>query len=213
MRWTLPNILTLARIGLTPVIALLPFISGYWPKVIAFVTFIAVAVTDIIDGWLARKRNEVSELGQLLDPIADKLLLFAMLVPIFWITRHPTILVDYRIRWWGSLPVWVLLLLVGREVLITAFRFFARRRGVVIPANRAGKLKAVVQNVFIAATIGWFAWKDWLATHRFAGWFRDFWDQFHGWVVAVTLGIAVILTVYSLLVYLYRYRALITGRE
>jgi CDP-diacylglycerol--glycerol-3-phosphate 3-phosphatidyltransferase len=213
VRWTLPNILTLARIGLTPVVALLPFISGYWPKVIAFVTFIAVAVTDIIDGWLARKRNEVSELGQLLDPIADKLLLFAMLVPIFWITRHPTILVDYRIRWWGSLPVWVLLLLVGREVLITAFRFFAKRRGVVIPAIGAGKLKAVVQNVFIAATIGWFAWKDWLATHKFAGWFRDFWDQFHGWVVAVTLGFAVILTVYSLMVYLYKYRALITRRE
>jgi CDP-diacylglycerol--glycerol-3-phosphate 3-phosphatidyltransferase len=213
VRWTLPNILTLARIGLTPVIALLPFISGYWPKVIAFVTFIAVAATDIFDGWLARRRNEVSELGQLLDPIADKLLLFAMLVPIFWITRHPTILVDYRIRWWGSLPVWVLLLLVGREVLITAFRFFARRRGVVIPAIGAGKLKAVVQNVFIAATIGWFAWKDWLATYRLAGWFRDFWDQFHGWVVAVTLGIAVILTVYSLFVYLYRYRTLITGRE
>jgi CDP-diacylglycerol--glycerol-3-phosphate 3-phosphatidyltransferase len=213
VRWTLPNILTLARIGLTPVVALLPFISGYWPKVIAFVTFIAVAVTDIFDGWLARKRNEVSELGQLLDPIADKLLLFAMLVPIFWITRHPTILVDYRIRWWGSLPVWVLLLLVGREVLITAFRFFAKRRGVIIPAIGAGKLKAVVQNVFIAATIGWFAWKDWLATHKFAGWFRDFWDQFHGWVVAVTLGFAVILTVYSLMVYLYKYRALITRRE
>ena len=95
---------------------------------------------------------------------------------------------------------------------ITAFRFFARRRGVIIPASGAGKLKAVVQNVFIGATIGWFAWKDWLATHRFAGWFRDFWDQFHGWVVAVTLGIAVVLTIYSLIVYLYRYRALITGR-
>jgi CDP-diacylglycerol--glycerol-3-phosphate 3-phosphatidyltransferase len=213
VRWTLPNILTLARIGLTPVIALLPFISGYWPKVIAFVTFIAVAVTDVFDGWLARKRNEVSELGKLLDPIADKLLLFAMLVPIFWMTRHPTILVDYRIRWWGSLPVWVLLLLVGREVLITAFRFFAQRRGVVIAAIGAGKLKAVVQNVFIGATIGWFAWKDWLAAHRFAGWFRDFWDQFHGLVVAVTLGVAVLLTVYSFAVYLYRYRALITGRE
>jgi CDP-diacylglycerol---glycerol-3-phosphate 3-phosphatidyltransferase len=213
VRWTLPNILTVARICLTPVIALLPFISGYWPKVIAFVTFIAVAVTDVFDGWLARKRNEVSELGQLLDPIADKLLLFAMLVPIFWMTRHPTILVDYRIKWWGSLPVWVLLLLVGRELGITAFRFFAKQRGVVIPAIGAGKLKAVVQNVFIGATIGWFAWKDYLATHRFAGWFRDFWDQFHGWVVAITLGIAVVLTVYSLAVYLYRYRALITSRE
>jgi len=212
VRWTLPNILTLARIGLTPVIALLPFISGYWPKVIAFFTFIAVACTDIIDGWLARKYNQVSELGQLLDPIADKLMLFAMLVPIFWITRHPTILVDYRIPWWGSLPVWALLLLVGRELLITAFRFFAKRRGIVIPAGGAGKLKAAVQNVFIGATIGWFAWKDWLASHKFAGWYRTVWDQFHGAVVAITLGVAIILTVYSLAVYLYSYRRLITGR-
>ena len=212
MRWTLPNILTLARIGLTPVIALLPFISGYWPKVIAFFTFIAVACTDIIDGWLARKYNQVSELGQLLDPIADKLMLFAMLVPIFWITRHPTILVDYRIPWWGSVPLWALVLLVGRELSITAFRFFAKRRGIVIPAAGAGKLKAAVQNVFIGATIAWFAWKDWLASHKFAGWFRTFWDQFHGAVVSITLGGAIILTVYSLAVYLYRYRRLITGR-
>jgi CDP-diacylglycerol---glycerol-3-phosphate 3-phosphatidyltransferase len=212
VRWTLPNILTLARIGLTPVIALLPFISGYWPKVIAFFTFIAVACTDIIDGWLARKYNQVSELGQLLDPIADKLMLFAMLVPIFWITRHPTILVDYRIPWWGSVPMWALVLLVGRELSITAFRFFAKRRGIVIPAVGAGKLKAAVQNVFIGATIGWFAWKDWLASHKFAGWFRNFWDQFHGALVSITLGVAIILTVYSLAVYLYRYRRLITGR-
>jgi CDP-diacylglycerol--glycerol-3-phosphate 3-phosphatidyltransferase len=212
VRWTLPNILTLARIGLTPVIALLPFISGYWPKVIAFFTFIAVACTDIIDGWLARKYNQVSELGQLLDPIADKLMLFAMLVPIFWITRHPTILVDYRIPWWGSVPLWALVLLVGRELSITAFRFFAKRRGIVIPAVGAGKLKAAVQNVFIGATIGWFAWKDWLASHKFAGWFRTFWDQFHGAVVSITLGGAIVLTVYSLAVYLYRYRRLITGR-
>jgi CDP-diacylglycerol---glycerol-3-phosphate 3-phosphatidyltransferase len=209
VRWTLPNILTLARIGLTPVIALLPFISGYWPKVIAFFTFIAVACTDIIDGWLARKYNQVSELGQLLDPIADKLMLFAMLVPIFWISRHPTILVDYRIPWWGSIPVWALVLLVGRELLITAFRFFAKRRGIVIPAVGAGKLKAVVQNIFIGATIAWFAWKDAIAELRLAGAFREFWDEFHGWFVAVTLAGAIVLTVYSLLVYLYRYRALL----
>ena len=188
MRWTLPNMLTLARICLTPVIALLPFIEGYWPKVIAFLIFLAAGASDVIDGYLARRYNEVSELGQLLDPIADKLLLFATLIPIFWLTRHPTILVDYRIPWWGSLPVWVALLLVGREFLITGFRFFARRRGVVIPAMGAGKLKAVVQNVFIGATLFWFAWKD---------------------VLAVTLAGAILLTVYSLLVYLYRYRALL----
>lgn len=209
MQWTLPNIITVVRIGLTPVIALLPFISGYWPKVLAFVIFVAAAVSDAVDGYLARSRNEVSEVGQFLDPIADKLLLFATLVPIFWMTRHPTILTDYRIPWWGSFPVWVAIILVGREVLITLFRWFAKRRGVVIPAAGAGKLKAAVQSVFIGATIAWFAWKDAVAELKLAGWFREVWEQFHGTVVAVTLAGAVILTVYSLGVYLYRYRALL----
>lgn len=209
MRWTLPNILTLARIFLAPIIALLPFISGFGPKLFAFSVWLAAVLSDVVDGYYARKYNQVSELGQLLDPIADKAMLFAMLIPIFWMTRHPTILVDYRIPWWGSLPVWVALLLVGRELLITLFRVFAKRRGIVIPAAGAGKLKALVQNVFIGATILWFAWKDYLATHRFAGWFRNFWDRFHGDVVALTLAFAVVMTVYSLAVYLYKYRALL----
>jgi len=209
VHWTLPNVITLVRIGLTPVIALLPFISGYWPKVLAFVIFVAAAVSDTVDGYLARKRNQVSELGQFLDPIADKLLLFATLVPIFWMTRHPTILTDYRIPWWGSLPVWVAIILVGREVLITAFRWFAKRKGVVIPAAGPGKLKAAVQATFIGATIAWFAWKDAVAQLKLAGWFRDSWEQFHGTFVAVTLAGAVVLTVYSLGVYVYRYRTLL----
>src|SRR2546429_8969918 len=91
-------------------------------------------------------------------------------------------------------------------------RFFAKRRGVVIPAIAAGKLKAVVQNVFIGATLFWFAWKDALAAHRWAGWFRNFWNEFHGAVVALTLAGAIFLTVYSLLVYPYRYRAPLKGR-
>lgn len=213
MHWTLPNIITLVRIGLTPVIALLPFIQGYWPKVLAFVIFVAAAVSDTIDGYIARKRNQVSELGQFLDPIADKLLLFATLVPIFWMTRHPTILTDYRLPWWGSLPVWVAIILVGREVLITVFRWFAKRRGVVIPAAGAGKLKATFQSIFIGATLAWFAWKDAVAELKLAGWFRDVWDQFHAIVVAVTLGCAVVLTVVSLLIYLYKYRHLLKYRD
>jgi CDP-diacylglycerol--glycerol-3-phosphate 3-phosphatidyltransferase len=212
MRWTLPNILTLARICLTPVIALLPFIQGYWPKVIALIIFLAAGASDILDGYLARRYHQVSELGQLLDPIADKLLLFATLIPIFWMTRHPTILVDYRIPWWGSLPVWVALLLVGREVFMTVLRFVAKRHGHgVIPAVGAGKAKALVQNIFIGATIAWFAWKDALAAHRWAGWFRNFWDEFHGAVVAVTLAGAVMLTVYSLIVYIHRYGKYLKG--
>lgn len=208
MRWTLPNIITLARICLTPVVALLPFIEGFWPKFIAFVVFLIAAFSDILDGWLARRYNTVSDLGKLLDPIADKLLLFATLIPIFWMTRHPTLLVNYRIPWWGSLPVWVALLLVGREVLITVFRFFALRRGVVIPAVAAGKAKALLQNIFIGATIAWFAWKDAIVELKLAGTLQNLWDQFHGALVAITLAGAIVLTVYSLGVYLYRYRAL-----
>jgi CDP-diacylglycerol--glycerol-3-phosphate 3-phosphatidyltransferase len=208
MRWTLPNIITLARICLTPVVALLPFIEGFWPKFIAFIVFLIAAFSDVLDGWLARRSNTVSDLGKLLDPIADKLLLFATLIPIFWMTRHPTILVDYRIPWWGSLPVWVALLLVGREVLITVFRYFALRRGVIIAAVAAGKAKALLQNIFIGATIAWFAWKDAIAELKLAGTLRDLWDQFHGALVAITLAGAIVLTVYSLGVYLYRYRAL-----
>ncbi|HXV91288.1 MAG TPA: CDP-diacylglycerol--glycerol-3-phosphate 3-phosphatidyltransferase [Gemmatimonadales bacterium] len=213
MHWTLPNIITLVRIGLTPVIALLPFIQGYWPKVLAFVIFCAAAISDTVDGYLARKHNQVSELGQFLDPIADKLLLFATLVPIFWMTRHPTILTDYRLPWWGSLPVWVAIILVGREVLITVFRWFAKRQGVVIPAAGPGKLKATFQAVFIGATLAWFAWKDAVAELKLAGWFRDVWEQFHAVVVAVTLLGAVVLTLYSFIHYLYKYRVLLKYRD
>jgi CDP-diacylglycerol--glycerol-3-phosphate 3-phosphatidyltransferase len=204
--WTLPNLLTLARIGLAPVIALLPFIEGYWPKVIAFLIFVAAAVSDVVDGYVARRSQQVTDLGKLLDPAADKLLLLATLVPIYWITRHPTVL--YGIPWWGSLPLWVAVILLGRELLMTVIRYEARKRGVVIAAGREGKLKVIFQDIFIGATIAWFAWKDFLVRTGITGWMRDAWTEFHGTVVAVTLGVAVVLTVYSFAVYLYKYRAL-----
>ncbi len=207
--WTLPNILTIARICLAPVIALLPFINGPVPKIIAFCIFLVAGISDLIDGWYARSYNAVSDLGKLLDPIADKLILFATLVPIFWITRHPALHYDYKIPWWGSLPAWVAILLVGRELLITLFRFQAKRRGVIIPAVGAGKLKTVFQNLFIGGTIAWFAWKDAIVKWKLAGRYSDLWNEFHGGFIAVTLAIAVVLTAYSLGVYLYRYRGLL----
>ncbi len=208
--WTLPNILTITRIGLTPVIALLPFINGYLPKLIAFAVFVVAAVSDIYDGRLARERNEITDLGKLLDPLADKLLLFATLIPIYWITRYP--MRQYEIPWWGNLPLLVLVLLLGRELLMTAFRQFAKRRGVVIEALGPGKLKTIVQDIFLGATIGWFAWKDMSETFGWrSGWLGALWDKFHGLLVAVTLAIAVVLTVYSLVVYIYKYRGLLRG--
>jgi CDP-diacylglycerol--glycerol-3-phosphate 3-phosphatidyltransferase len=210
--WTLPNIITIVRICFTPVLALLPFIEGYWPKLIAFAVFIVAAVSDVWDGYLARSRNQVSDLGKLLDPIADKLLLFATLIPIYWISRQRHDLYDIPV--WGSMPLWVLILLIGRELAMTWFRTWAARRGVVIAATNEGKLKTVLQNVFIGATIAWFAFRDarkpmgW-EQNQLAGW----WNEFHGGFVAVSLFIATVLTIYSFAIYLYRYRELFQGRQ
>lgn len=210
--WTLPNIITVVRICFTPVIALLPFIDGWWPKFICFWVFIAVALTDIWDGYLARSRNEVTDLGKLLDPIADKALLFATLLPIWWLSNIRA--KEYDLPLWGSIPLWVTLLLVGRELAMTGFRWWASRRGVIIAAGRAGKLKAVMQNVFIGAVILWFAFRD---ARKPMGWEHNryalWWNNFHGGFVAVTLVIAAVITVYSFVVYLYRNRALFAARS
>lgn len=207
-RWTLPNILTLARIALTPVIALLPFIQGWVPKLAALGVFLAAAASDIYDGRLARERHEITDLGKILDPLADKLLLIATLIPIYWMTNYGVH--QYAIPWWGSIPLWVCLLLVGRELLMTLFRMLAKRQGVVIAAAGAGKLKTIVQDIFIGATIGWFAWKDMRDAFGWQrGWLGRAWNEIHGFLVSVTLAVAVVLTVYSLGVYMYRYRRLL----
>ena len=205
--WTVPNILTVARIAITPVIALLPFINGYWPKLACFLVFVAAAVTDVIDGRLARSTNQVTDLGKILDPLADKLLLLATLGPIYYIskTRHDL----YDIPIWGSVPLWFCLLLLGRELAMTVLRAWAQQRGVVIAAGSAGKTKAVLQNVFIGGVLTWFAFRD---AVKPLGWehsrYANYWHQFHGGFVAATLGIALTLTVYSFVVYLVQYRKL-----
>ncbi len=205
--WNLPNILTMARIAITPVVAWLPFIHGYWPKLACFVIFVSAAVTDVIDGRIARRRNLITDLGKTLDPLADKLLLFATLGPIWWISVERQ--AQYGIPVWGSIPLWVCLMLIGREFAMTLFRAWAQRRGVVIAAGHAGKIKAAVQNIFIGAALAWFAFRD--AAGQL-GWSHSplltFWHEFHGGFVAGTLGIALTMTIYSFVVYLVQYRSL-----
>jgi len=192
---------------MTPVIAALPFIEGYGPKIICLVIFVAASITDIIDGRLARRNNQVTDFGKALDPLADKLLLMATLVPIWWISKQRQDLYDIPV--WGSIPLWVCALLLGREFAMTGFRWWASNRGVVISAQGPGKLKTVFQSIFIGGTIAWFAFRDAIKP---MGWEEDraarWWNQFHGGFVAVTLGIALVLTVYSFIIYIYRYRGL-----
>ena len=205
MTWTLPNILTVGRIVLAPAIAILPFFHGYLPKLGAVFVFLVAAISDIYDGRIARERGEITDLGKILDPFADKLLLLAALIPIYWVSRAGQ---QYEILWWGVFPTWAAILLLGREALMTVLRQVAKRRGVVIAAVGAGKLKTIFQDIFLGAALGWFFWMDLKVEFGLSGSLEDAWEWLLGSVAASSLGVAVLLTAYSLGVYLKRYGSL-----
>jgi phosphatidylglycerophosphate synthase len=98
---------------------------------------------------------------------------------------------------------------LGREFLITLFRGFAKRQGVVIAAGKEGKYKALLQNLFIGGEILWLALRSRALEHGWDSPFWSFWKVFHGSYIAITLTVAVLLTAYSLFVYLWRYRRIV----
>ena len=140
----LPNYITLARIVIVPllVVVLLTPIAESWFGVsgyaLAIVIFIAASLTDILDGHLARRRNQVSTLGKFLDPIADKLLISAALI----------VLVEKHLA-----PSWSVVVILGREFIITGLRSVAVSEGIVIQAQTLGKLKMWAQCVSIVALL------------------------------------------------------------
>ncbi|MCI0436721.1 MAG: CDP-diacylglycerol--glycerol-3-phosphate 3-phosphatidyltransferase [Gemmatimonadetes bacterium] len=203
-RSTIPNAITVSRIALAPVIFLLLFVPTFPARLAAFVLFLVAAFSDLWDGYLARKHGWISDFGKLFDPIADKLLMVATFVP-FYVLTHPVTEMT-RLPWLESLPLWVVLVVFGREALITGIRWLAARRGSVMPAGRAGKMKALFQNIFIGATILWFALRTAAVNGAWSGEFWSFWLVFHGTFLLVSLIIAVVLTVYSLVVYLREWR-------
>ena len=140
----LPNYLTLARIVIVPllVVVLLTPVAENWFGIssyaLAIAIFIAAALTDILDGHLARRRNQVSNLGKLLDPIADKLLVSAALI----------VLVEKHLA-----PAWTVVIILGREFIVTGLRSVAATEGIVIAADKIGKIKMWAQCVAIVALL------------------------------------------------------------
>ncbi len=140
----LPNSLTLLRIFIVPllVVVLLTKFSEDWvglPQHIAGVgLFLFAAITDALDGWLARRRQQVSRLGILLDPIADKLLISAAFIS----------LVENQLA-----PAWAVVLIIGREFAVSGLRSIAAAEGWAIPASKAGKIKMLSQVVTISLLI------------------------------------------------------------
>ncbi len=206
----LPNGITVARFIAAPVIFALILGGGFGQLLPAFIIFVAAAVSDVWDGYLARRRGQITDFGKLADPIADKLLVVVTFVPFYIVSQQPGATdVLPPVPWWQVLPLWVLLVVLGREFTITVFRGFAKRRGVVISAGREGKHKALVQNLFIGGEILWLALRSRALERGWESAFWSFWKSFHGAFVAITLAVAVLLTAYSLAVYLWRYRSLV----
>jgi CDP-diacylglycerol---glycerol-3-phosphate 3-phosphatidyltransferase len=207
-RSTLPNVITVARIAVCPVLFLLAISPGVGARIGAFALFIAAGLSDVWDGYLARRYGWITDVGKLLDPIADKLLLAATFIP-FYVVSHGSDPVG-RIPWWGALPVWVVVVIFGRELLITLFRSYAAKRGIVIAAGKVGKRKALLQNLFSG---GLLAWYPIVMIARDRGWGPltawHVWRAFHGVWVGLTLALAIVLTVYSMLDYLWRYRSVV----
>lgn len=198
MTWNLPNVVTTARIAMAPLLVWLLYRPTPGGRVLAFAVFVLAAVSDLWDGWLARRRGEITDFGKLADPLADKLLLASALVPFYLLTEARSELAGLPL--YGHVPLWVVLVLLGRELLVTGLRTFLARRGRVIQARKAGKYKAFVQNLFIGGMILWLALRS--AALPAAGGFWSGWEVFHGWWVTVTLSTALLLTVWSMVLYL-----------
>jgi CDP-diacylglycerol--glycerol-3-phosphate 3-phosphatidyltransferase len=135
---TLPNVLTMARIVAIPFFVWLldepTPVRGFW----ACLVFTAAAITDVLDGYLARKLGVVSVLGKFLDPLADKLIVMAALV---WLVPM------------GRIAPWVVVLLLAREISVTGLRSVAASEGVVISAGAEGKTKTALQMIGIVAMV------------------------------------------------------------
>jgi CDP-diacylglycerol--glycerol-3-phosphate 3-phosphatidyltransferase len=140
----LPNYITLGRIVVVPllvVVLLTPLaeqLFGMSAYTLAIVIFIVAAVSDIVDGHLARRRDEVSTLGKFLDPIADKLLISSALI----------VLVEKHLA-----PSWAVVIIIGREFIVTGLRSVAATEGIVIQAQSLGKVKMWAQCVAVVALL------------------------------------------------------------
>ncbi len=137
----LPNVLTLLRIGVVPFLILLfyiPYFRAFQGSIVLSALFLVASLTDLVDGYLARKRSQVTAFGKFLDPLADKILILSVLI----------LLVEE-----GRVPGWIAIIIISREFAVTGLRMVASLRGMVISAEFLGKYKTVFQATAIVFLI------------------------------------------------------------
>ena len=135
----IPNALSIFRIILIPIFLYLIFIHGVEEKIWALVVFVVASLTDLLDGWSARKLGQVTSLGKFLDPMADKFLVISALIA--FVILDPLI------------PVWMILIIIFRDILLTVMRYLAIRRKSILKTTRIGKIKTAFQMISIIIII------------------------------------------------------------
>jgi CDP-diacylglycerol--glycerol-3-phosphate 3-phosphatidyltransferase len=162
----LPNSITMSRIAAVPLLIwiLSPLFPWQGPghhgeqEIVASIVFIIASITDGLDGYLARRRHQITTMGMLLDPLADKLMVTAAYILL--VAYNPTIV-----------KPWITVLVIGREFLVSGLRSIAATEGFTIEASEIGKLKTVIQIVSVVAAILAHGWNYWLLFPSFHGGF------------------------------------------
>lgn len=175
-----PNKLTLLRIIMIPFFVVFMLVDfGPWSKWAALAIFVVASLTDTLDGYLARRDHLVTNFGKFMDPLADKLLVCSAMICMIEL---------------GCLPSWVVIVIIGREFVISGFRLIASDNGVVIAANYWGKIKTVCQMVMIIVLIA---------------------DLGGGFVILeqILIYASLLLTVISLVTYLWQNRSVLSFQD
>ncbi len=142
----LPNLLTLLRVGLVPVLVVVLLWPTPGARAIAAGCFLLACLTDFFDGWLARRHGLTTALGQLLDPLADKLIVAAALIMLAAVPPEPRV------------PAWMAVVIVLRELAVTGLRGIASSSGVTLPAQELGKYKMILQMFALEALLVHYRW-------------------------------------------------------
>ena len=192
----LPNLLTLSRIPLMLIVIALLYPTSEtslpWIRTGALVVFLFAALTDWLDGWLARKFGQVSEFGKFMDALSDKVLTLGMFISLLALDE---------IALWALFPI---LLILSREFLITGLRLVAAGRGKTLAAEKIGKLKTVIQLTCICLFLGKIAVEDDF-TGIFAPELQENLIQILLLSGRITLIAATLITVISGIIYLSKY--------
>jgi CDP-diacylglycerol---glycerol-3-phosphate 3-phosphatidyltransferase len=133
--WTLPNLLSFFRIGIIPVLVYLLTFTDQASAVLAATLFLIASITDYFDGYFARRNRSVSDLGKILDPLADKLMVLSVLIMLAAMDRPGE----------PSVPAWLVVVIIARESAVTIIRGIALSEGIVMHAETLGKYKFILQ--------------------------------------------------------------------